>query len=79
MSNDQVEVVPCTEYKFRVAGYEMFQGTGRIFPVYSKQVQTQVIQVKCQILNHCLLQVNFTLNYSPKFIKQPIVYEKVLS
>jgi|ERR1711962_246291 len=56
----KVTVVPCTLYKFRVAAYEMFHGTGKIFPVWSKEV-------------------NFTLDYTPKFIVAPLVYEKVAS
>ena len=34
----QVELVPCTQYKFKVAAYEFFHGTGKIFPVWSKEV-----------------------------------------
>lgn len=55
-----VDLVPCTQYKFKVAAYEFFHGTGKIFPVWSKEV-------------------TFVLDYTPKFIVPPIVYEKVAS
>ena len=34
----KVDLVPCTQYKFKVAAYEFFHGTGKIFPVWSKEV-----------------------------------------
>jgi len=56
----QMTVVPCTLYKFKVAAYEEFHGTGKRFKMMSNEV-------------------SFTLDYTPKFIKQPIVWEKKAS
>ena len=69
----QVELVPCTQYKFKVAAYEFFHGTGKIFPVWSKEVVIEGWMEKLFLLS----QVEFVLDYTPKFIVPPIVYEKV--
>ena len=100
----KVDLVPCTQYKFKVAAYEFFHGTGKIFPVWSKEVG--MICVLSFFLSFCLVrrvvgglyflgavchiswsmwivysfhsfQVVFVLDYTPKFIVPPIVYEKV--
>ena len=44
----QVELVPCTQYKFKVAAYEFFHGTGKIFPVWSKEVGKVSWRVGCK-------------------------------
>ena len=69
----QVELVPCTQYKFKVAAYEFFHGTGKIFPVWSKEVGKVSWMEKLFLFS----QVEFVLDYTPKFIVPPIVYEKV--
>ena len=131
----KVDLVPCTQYKFKVAAYEFFHGTGKIFPVWSKEVRivlsspssfclfcifclfclffpffvyfmvflyfylsdlffvsrysrsgsTEVGKVGMIIFLDTILiiysfdsfQVVFVLDYTPKFIVPPIVYEKV--
>ena len=68
-------VVPCTLYTFRVAAYEEFHGTGRRFKMLSNEVNKTTLY--CTVL--CTVQVNFTLDYTPKFVKKPIVWEKKAS
>ena len=68
--------MPCTQYKFKVAAYEFFHGTGKIFPVWSKEVGKSVLKGWMQKL-FLFSQVEFVLDYTPKFIVPPIVYEKV--
>ena len=66
--------MPCTQYKFKVAAYEFFHGTGKIFPVWSKEVgKVSSRDGKTFFFS----QVEFVLDYTPKFIVPPIVYEKV--
>ena len=72
----QVELVPCTQFKFKVAAYEFFHGTGKIFPVWSKEVRKVSWRVGWKKL-FFFSQVEFVLDYTPKFIVPPIVYEKV--
>ena len=72
----QVELVPCTQYKFKVAAYEFFHGTGKIFPVWSKEVGILSSRAGWKKL-FLFSQVEFVLDYTPKFIVPPIVYEKV--
>ena len=87
-------VVPCTLYTFRVAAYEEFHGTGRRFKMLSNEVNSTLnytvlyctapyctvlycTVLYCTVL--CTVQVNFTLDYTPKFVKKPIVWEKKAS
>ena len=72
----QVELVPCTQFKFKVAAYEFFHGTGKIFPVWSKEVGILSSRAGWKKL-FLFSQVEFVLDYTPKFIVPPIVYEKV--
>ena len=69
-------MVPCTQYKFKVAAYEFFHGTGKIFPVWSKEVGIVSSRAGWKKL-FLFSQVEFVLDYTPKFIVPPIVYEKV--
>ena len=68
--------MPCTQFKFKVAAYEFFHGTGKIFPVWSKEVGKVSWRAAWKKL-FLFSQVEFVLDYTPKFIVPPIVYEKV--